>query len=162
MKTIICLYKKLFFLAWAFVVTTAHSQGDKSSSIKSMIETKRFVFKVQSVLPTSMPMRQLTGDDYYVHLFGDSLVSYLPYFGRSYTAPLPGAPGGYNFTSKDFEYTGKNKKKGGWDVVIKPKDVKDLREFNLTVSENGYASLRALSNNRQLITYNGYLAEARN
>lgn len=160
MKTLDSLYKRLLFLALAVGITCAYAQ-DKTSSIKSMIETKNFVFKAQSALPTSMSMRQLNGDNYDLRLFGDSLVSYLPYFGRSYTAPSPGSPGGYNFTSRKFDYTAKNKKKGGWDVVIKPKDVNDIREFNLTVSENGYATLRASSNNRQLITYNGTIVEAK-
>src|SRR5688572_2849335 len=97
------LYKKLLFLLIVFVVTTAHAQ-DKSSAIKSMLDNKRFVFKAQSASPTSMAVRQLTGDNYNLLISEDSLVSFLPYFGRAYTAPSPGANAGYNFTSKDFDY----------------------------------------------------------
>ena len=58
-----------------------------------------------------------------------------------------------------YGQTAKKRRKGGWDIVIKPNDVNDVREFSLMITENGYATLRALSNSRQSITYNGYLAE---
>jgi hypothetical protein len=157
MKTAINIFSKPFILlVFAFCFVTAEAQV-KSNDIKSMIETKQFVFKAQTVLPTSMSIRQLSGDNYDLKLFGDSLVSYLPYFGRAYTAPVPGSPGGYNFTSTKFDFTAKERKKGGWYIVIKPEDVTDFREFSLVVSESGSATLRALSNNRQMISYNGYI-----
>jgi hypothetical protein len=102
-------------------------------------------------------MRQ-TLNEYDLRIFGDSLISYLPYFGRAYTAPLPGERGGYNFTSSTFDYLIKDKRKGGWEITIKPKDVTDFREFFLVISENGYGTLRAMSNNRQPISYYGYIA----
>ena len=106
-----------------------------------------------------MAMRHVTGDNYSLRLSGDSLFSFLPYFGRAYSAPFPGTSGGYNFISTDFDYSAIQRKKGRWDILIRPKDVNDLREFFLTVSANGNASLKASSNNRQPITYNGYLVE---
>jgi hypothetical protein len=41
---------------------------------------------------------------------------------------------------------------------MKPSDVTDFREFLLTISENGYGTLRALTNNRQPISFNGYIS----
>ena len=156
MKTKSRFYKTLFFSVFLFTIFSVQAQ-EKGMNVKSVLEGKRFIFKAQSVSPTAMPMRQLTGDNYNLRVTGDTLVSYLPYFGRAFSAPSPGAPGGYSFTSTDFDYTAKARRKGGWDVVIKPKDVNDVREFSLNVSKSGYATLRALSNNRQLITYNGFL-----
>ena len=151
MKTKSRFYKTLFFSVFLFTIFSVQAQ-EKGMNVKSVLEGKHFIFKAQSVSPTAMPMRQLTGDNYNLRVTGDTLVSYLPYFGRAFSAPSPGAPGGYSFTSTDFTYTAKARRKGGWDVVIKPKDVNDVREFSLNVSESGYATLRALSNNRQLIT----------
>jgi hypothetical protein len=161
MKTTINIFlKPLIFLAFVFCFVTARAQ-EESNNIKSLIEAKQFVFKAQTALPASMSTRQLSGDNYDLKLFGDSLVSYLPYFGRAYTAPVPGSPGGYNFTSTKFEFTAKERKKGGWDIIIKPEDVTDFREFSLLVSKSGSATLRALSNNRQMISYNGYITEVK-
>ena len=153
------LLKNFIFIVFVFSVAPVHAQ-DKDTDIKSLVESKRFVFKAQSVSPPSAPLRQLTGDNYELRMLGDSLISYLPYFGRAYAAPSPGSSAGYNFTSTKFDYTAKARKKGGWDIVIKTKDVTDFREFDLTVSTNGTASLRALSNNRQLISYNGFITGA--
>ena len=44
-------------------------------------------------------------------------------------------------------------------IQISPKDTKDGVRMNLTDSDNGYATLNVSSNNKQSITYNGYLAE---
>ena len=159
MKTVINIfYKKVLFIVFAFSIGVVYAQ-DKNTDIKSLVESKRYVFKAQSVSPASMTFRQLNGDNYDLRILGDSLISYLPYFGRAYTAPPPGTNGGYNFTSTDFDYTAKNRRKGGWDITIKPKDVTDFREFALTISKNGTTTLRALSNNRQIISYNGFITE---
>ena len=157
MKTAINIFHKPFmFLVFAFCFITTQAQ-EKRNTIKSIIEAKEFVFKAQTALPASMATRQLSGDNYDLRLFGDSLVSYLPYFGRAYSAPPPGSTGGYNFTSTKFDFKIKERKKGGWDIIIKPGDVTDFREFSLVVSPDGNAILRALSNNRQMISYNGYI-----
>jgi hypothetical protein len=88
-------------------------------------------------------------------------VSYLPFFGRAYSLPYNSTDGGFNFTSTKFDYTSTPGKKGGWEIKIKPKDVQDFREFTLSISENGYGTLQALSNNRQTISFTGYVSPAK-
>lgn len=131
---------------------------DKEAIIKTMIDAHRYVFKAQSVHPNRGNMVQLNAE-YDLSVSKDTVRSYLPYFGRAYSAPLDGRSGGIDFLSKNFEYNQKSRKKGGWDIVIKPKDANDVRELLLTVFDNGYASLLVSSNNREPISFNGYLAE---
>jgi hypothetical protein len=101
--------------------------------------------------------RQLTSD-YDLKITKEEVVSYLPYFGRAYSS-TPGAPGGLEFTSKDFDYTIKeNKKDNGWDIMIKPKDTQQARELYLTAFKNGSANLQVSSNDKQNISFTGYLA----
>ena len=102
-------------------------------------------------------LKQLS-TDYDVKFFGDSIVAYLPYFGRAYSVPY-GGEGGINFTSTQFEYKAKPRKKGGWDISIKPKDTRDVRELNFTISETGSANLQVSSNNRQPISFQGHVVE---
>ena len=149
----------LFLLAAFFSVTIARAQDQKDSSFQQMIEAKSFIFKAQSALPLRGSTRQLTSE-YDLKLLGDSVVSYLPYFGRAYSAPMNPNEGGIQFTSTDFNYSVKKKKKG-WDVTILPKDTKDVRELFLSISTGGYASLRAISNNRDAISYNGIVEKVR-
>ena len=154
MKTVINLKKSLLLLL--LILSISLVQAQEKTSTSQLINNKNFVFKVQTILPPGGSARQTAGE-YDVRLLGDSLISYLPYFGRAYSAPLPGQSGGFNFTSTKFDYTAKQRKKGGWEISIQPKDVEDVREFFLTISEKGYGTLRVLSNNRQPISYNGYV-----
>jgi hypothetical protein len=50
------------------------------------------------------------------------------------------------------------RKKGGWEITITPKDGKDVRNCQLTVYESGNANLLVNSNNRQSINYSGEVA----
>lgn len=154
MKAAINSLKIVLLLILAFCINPVQGQS-KKTSIKTMIDSKHFIFKVQTIFPTGLISRQSTGE-YDLRLAEDSLISYLPYFGRAYSAPPPDDQG-YNFTSTEFQYSTKATKKGGWEILIRPNDIRDFREFSITISENGYGTLRALSNNRQPISYSGYI-----
>ena len=136
---------------------SSSSAQDKDADIKGLIDAKRYVFIAQSATPMGGRFVQLTSD-YDLKIRPDSVISYLPYYGRSYSAPLDPTQSGIQFTSTDFEYTQKARKKGGWDIVIKPKDVRDPRQLSLTVSEGGNATLQVVSNDRQAISFSGYIA----
>lgn len=163
MKTYQIFNKNSFLLLIAFITLhTSYAQSSanddqKKDVIQNLVQSKNYNFVAQSVLPMSGRSINLT-TVYNLKVSGDTLVSDLPYFGRAYVAPLNPAEGGIRFTSTDFNYTIKDRKKGGRDIMILPKDVKDVRQMFLTVFENGQASLRVNSNNRQSISYNGYIA----
>jgi hypothetical protein len=157
MENVNILFRKTLFLAFLIAASAsgAHAQ-DKESTIKNIIEARQFVFHAQTALPTSGASRQLTSD-YDLKVSKNSVISYLPFFGRAYSLPYGTTEGGFNFTSTKFDYAVKNRKKGGWEINIKPKDVADFREFLLTISESGYGTLQALTNNRQPISFTGYI-----
>ncbi|UKT63149.1 DUF4251 domain-containing protein [Pedobacter mucosus] len=104
----------------------------------------------------------LTGSQYDVRVTKDSVIAYLPYYGRSFSAPYPGSDGGIKFTSKDFTYTETKNKKGAYTIQINTKDVKtENYRLTINISTNGYASLMASSVNKQPINFNGYLSESK-
>lgn len=140
-----------------FSATMASAQKLDKASVQNAVNSKQFVFKAQTVLPMAGTSRFLT-TDYDVKVLGDSLVSYLPYFGRAYNVTY-GDRGGIDFTSTQFDYKVKPRKKGGWDVSIETNDVKDNQRLNFSISEDGYAYLQVISNNRQPISFNGYIVE---
>jgi hypothetical protein len=141
-------------------VLYAQKKNDlKKEAIEKMITAHNYVFKAQTVLPTgAVPNRQLTSD-YDLRVSPDTVVSYLPYFGRAYTAPMDPTKGGIQFTSTKFDYKETQRKKGGWDILIKPHDIQDATQLSLNISETGYASLQVISNNRQPISFSGYIVE---
>ena len=157
MKTINKLPGKIFLFAiFASLYASNLNAQEKESTIKDIVETRQFVFHAQTALPLSGASRQLTSE-YDLKVSKNSVVSYLPYFGRAYSLPYGSTNGGFNFTSTKFDYSSANRKNGGWQISIKPKDVADFREFSLTLSENGRGTLQALTNNRQPISFTGYI-----
>lgn len=140
----------LAFSCWA------GAQEKDPAKVKALVESKNFIFKADYVNPQSMRSRSLTTSDYDLTIRPGEVISYLPYFGRAYSAPINGE-GGIKFTSKDFEYKLVKEKKNSWDISIKPKDASDVQELYLTVFNNGTASLRVNSTNRQSISYRGYI-----
>jgi hypothetical protein len=94
-------------------------------------------------------------------LINDSINTYLPYFGRSYQSSYGSSNGGINFTSTKFEYKLKEKEKGGWELVIKPTDVKDITQLIYAISKNGYATLQVTSLNRQAISFYGIIEKVK-
>lgn len=156
MKPIYKLFTIVSFCLLGTVDFNGATAQNKGSSIKSSIETREFVFHAQTALPSSGSSRQLTSD-YDLKVLKNSVVSYLPFFGRAYSVPYGASDGGFNFTSTRFEYSVKSRKKGGWEITIKPKDVVNFREFLLTISDEGYGTLQALTENRQPISFMGYV-----
>ena len=139
-------------MGWA----QSQHKKDKKAEIKQIVEAQNYVFKAQTALPTAGTTRQLT-TDFNFRVSKDTIVSDLPYFGRAYTAPLNPSEGPLQFTSTNFQYTVNNNKKGGWNISIAPKDRTDPRELILTIFDNGSASMVVNSNNRQPISFNGYV-----
>ena len=140
-------------LAFSFM---AGAQEKDPAKVKAMVESKNFVFVADYVNPQSMRSRSLTTSDYDLTIKPGEVISYLPYFGRAYSAPIDGE-GGIKFTSKEFDYKLVKAKTHSWDISIKPKDARDIEEMYLTVFDNGTASLRVNSVNRQSISYRGYI-----
>lgn len=146
----------LFVLAVGFVGSgNVVAQESNSATLKTILSNKNFIFRAQSAWPLQGTVVQLTAG-YDMKVIQDSINTYLPYFGRAFSAGY-GGDGGINFTTRKFDYKVKEKQKGGWDVTIKPIDVRDIMELTYSVSSNGYATLQVISNNRQAISYYGVI-----
>lgn len=137
-------------------MSASQAQESNNQNFETIVTSKNYVFVAQSANPMGFRMRQLTSE-YDLRVLGDSIVSFLPYFGRAYSAPIDPTQGGLDFTSTDFEYEQAARKKGGWIITIKPKDVREVRQLTLTVTESGSASLQVIPTNRQQISFNGYV-----
>ncbi|MRG45113.1 DUF4251 domain-containing protein [Chitinophaga sp. SYP-B3965] len=161
-KTIPVLLLLLILGGGSFAQTSAKpKESEKAKKIKELISNRNYVFQAQTVFPMSGRTRQITGEGYDVTVSKDTVNSYLPYFGRAYSAPIDPSKSGLQFISKNFEYTEAPGKKGGWDITIKPKDIQDVQQLFLSVSTDGYASLQVTSTNRQAISFNGTIVEKR-
>ncbi len=141
--------------------TRAQKKQDKLNAVKKMVGNHSYVFLAQRANPLNWTTINLNYD-YNVTVSKDSVNSYLPYYGRAYVAPYNPtdlAETGIKFNSKNFDYKENPSKHSGWEVTILPHDVKETRSFILNISELGYANLSVISNNRQQISFDGYITE---
>lgn len=166
--------KTLLIAALAFSGLNTVAQTDKATTAK-IVEAKTYTFVARSVTPlniqdisavmSKMPgamaggVINLTETYYEVKVTPDSVVAFLPYYGRSFNAPINQNDGGVKFTSKKFEYKSTKGKKRGWDTLIETKDAKESYRLAFNISDNGYVTLSLNSNNKQSVTYQGYLKE---
>lgn len=135
---------------------TPDDKGKVAAQVKQAVEAKRFTIDVDRVIPSGMKSRNLT-PSYTFALKGDSAQSYLPYFGRAYSAPYGGGEGGVKFDTVTTNYKQEYDKKGNATIRFRVKTEEDSYEFFLTVYTNGSATINVSSVNKQAITYYGEL-----
>lgn len=134
-------------------------QDEKAEKLKQLIESRNFVFQATYMSPMGGGQIYLTSP-YDVTITRDSVTSFLPYFGVAYMSTgYSSSDNGIKFTSTKFDYQVQNLKKGGYRVIIKPKDVTNLTQMFLEAYPGGYASLSVISVNRQQISFQGNVKE---
>ncbi|MBV8252153.1 MAG: DUF4251 domain-containing protein [Chitinophaga sp.] len=138
--------------------TRAEKQAVRQAQVAGWVNSQQFVYVPQTAIPMGGRVVQLT-PDFSFEVTKDSIVSYLPYYGRAYTAPIDPTKNAMNFKTKDFTYEKTVRKKGGWDITIKPKDNSDINSINLSIGPEGYGSLQVTSYNTQPISFNGVIQE---
>ena len=153
--------KFIYLLVALIAVFNVNAQETKketdplaAETLKSLVESKNYVFEAYSALPLKGDIQKLI-DDFSLSVTPKNVISDLPYFGQVYQASLVTTDGGIKFTSYDFEYTVQDRKNGGWEVRIKAKDIKFAPQMLLTIMKTGSATLSVNSSDRQAISYNG-------
>jgi hypothetical protein len=152
----------LGFTAGVALAQTTVKQTDKEAKeaiLKEKLDSKHFTFIAQYAQPLGGSQKYLT-TEYDLRIRPDSVIAYLPYFGRVYMdAPIYPEEAGIMFTSTKFDYTITDRKKKGYLIVINIADNRRTSRFTFDVSEGGYTNLSVTSNNRDPINFTGYIAE---
>ncbi|KIC62426.1 DUF4251 domain-containing protein [Chryseobacterium taiwanense] len=166
----------LYMLGFLFIFQSCSSQtGMDTQTVTALVNSQDFSFHAERANPTnydvinvmnSMPnststrILNLTDGYYSIDIKGDKLESVLPYFGRVFNPSYGNnEKNSYRFTSKDFTVTKSQNKKGTWIVRIKPKDVSNVDEIVMEVYKNGKAFTSIKGNDRQPISYDGYISK---
>lgn len=171
MKKLIILSISLFvFLLFSSCSSSANSQLPRNE-VSSLVNSQNFTFLAQRAIPTNLDvvriMNSLPGAGgtrmmdldygYTIKLTDDELKVELPYYGRVFIADPDTANNSYRFTSKDFHIAKEEGKKGKTLFRITPKDVRYVRSVFLEVFPGGKAYVSIDSNDRQPISYHGYI-----
>lgn len=169
MKTL--LSSMVFSLMLLGIMSCSSQNYLTTSETENLLQGKEFTFMAKKAIPTSNDvvnvlsgMRGNTATrildldyGYTVVITKDKLESTLPYFGRTYTPSMDPDKQSYRFTSKDFTISQSNGKKNVQIITIQPRDVSHIRRMSMEVFPNGKAYLTIDANDRQLISYDGYL-----
>lgn len=94
---------------------------------------------------------------YSLEIHGDSILSYLPYFGRAYSAPYGGGEG-LTFKEVAAEKEQTSEKKGSSEIKFRVKTKEDVYMFRVEVYPNGSVTINVTPVNKQAITFYGDVA----
>ena len=94
---------------------------------------------------------------YSLEIHGDSILSYLPYFGRAYSAPYGGGEG-LTFKEVATEKEQTSEKKGSSEIKFRVKTKEDVYMFRVEVYPNGSVTINVTPVNKQAITFYGDVA----
>ena len=144
--------KKVIFILILLIVSQL-GFAQKTEEIKDLLESKTYVFKAINVNPMNGSSISLDGS-FSVKIDNDTIVSYLPFYGRAYSIAYGSRVSGMDFTQPIENYTFEKSKKG-YLIKVKIKNGSDSLDYTFHISENGTSTLNVNSINRQSISYYG-------
>jgi len=170
MKKVLRLTTAVIGLLFLQSCGTTQSYLDKTT-LTQVIEQNEFTFMAQRAnpldtsantimnsIPGGFANRVMNLDYGYTIVFKKDEVSVnLPYFGRAYTAPIDPRKTGFDFDSKDFNIKKSQGKKGSTVLNISFNDQNTVRKMIMEVFQNGKAYVSVESNDKQPISYDGYI-----
>ena len=111
----------------------------KKEAVKELIVSENYKIDVNTAMPMrgrSIPLTSL----YSLEIRNDSVISYLPYYGRAYSIPYGGG-NGLNFKAPLKEYNMKLDKKGNSVITFTARNPEDKFDFRVKVYSNGSTSI---------------------
>lgn len=131
----------------------AEKQEKRMEEVKNLLKSKEFKFNATHALPMGGGSIYLNYS-YDVEVKGDTVSSYLPFYGVAYRLDYGGRNAAFNFTEPAEEYTFE-KEDNGYMVEFEIDKGMDNLSYSFHISELGYATLNVISTNRQAISYYG-------
>lgn len=154
--------KILFILIFFIPLTGAYAQKSeqkaeaeklKTELIEQMLETRRFVFNVETMYPRGGGSLTL-GYDFDVQVKGNKITTYLPFVGTAHHVKFGPHNTAFNFTQPINNYELKEKRKG-YRVKLDTYNDSDHIVFRFHIKTSGFATLTVASSERQSISYSG-------
>lgn len=144
------------FIHWGCSSTkpAADTAVASNGQIAEAIHSDNWVFTAIQAMPMRGRSQNLT-TIYEVKCGKDTVISYLPYVGRAYTAQIGESKGPLDFQSTDFSIDKSQDNKGRWIVNVKPNDYREVQSLNFTFFDNGSAQLSVQFTGRDPISFSG-------
>ena len=142
--------------ALAGCATTAERmerEARTAAQVSEALASRHYTINVLMMYPQRGRAVNLT-TNYSVEVKGDSLISYLPYFGRAYNVPYGGGKG-LNFIAPITGYQTETDRKGITRVVLTTENEEDHYRYILEVSSSGDSYIQVQSRQRDFNRYSG-------
>lgn len=156
--------KNLRFIALLILLSgavglSAQSKKEKKEQMKLVVKELLASEKYKIHANTAFPMRGRSiplSSPYALEVRNDSVISYLPYYGRAYSIPYGGGEG-LVFKAPLKDYKTEKDKKGNTRIQFSARTLEDKYDFSVSVFDNGAASIDVMMQNRQSISFSGEL-----
>lgn len=159
------------FAVMAFQSCASQTYMDKTT-IQQVVDNEQFTFMAERANPTNYDVINIANSipnygsgrmfnldyGYTLVLKNKELIATLPYFGRSFSGNrFDNDKQSLRFTSKDYTIEKSISKKGNQNLKIKPNDVNHINTIYIEIYKNGRAIISIDANDRQPISFDGYL-----
>ena len=124
-----------------------------SANVTNALDNRDYKIAIDRMYPMRGSSRQVSYG-YSVEVRNDTLISYLPYFGRAYNVPYGGGKG-LNFTAPIGSYQEFMKRNGQRHIEIGVTNEEDTYFYTIEVFDNGNSSVEVRARQRERISYSG-------
>lgn len=128
-------------------------KSEKTQRIKESVESGTYSVDIDRAFPMGGRSVNLTSP-YSIDIKGDSVYSYLPYYGRAYSAPYGGG-NGMRFEKPVTNYKVAFDKDDKATIEFATRSDDDRYEFRIQIYSNGTTTVFVQPTNKQSITYHG-------
>lgn len=142
-----------------FAQSKSERAAKEKQAVSEILKSQQYTIEVDRVIPLSGRSRHLT-TDYSLEIKGDSVISYLPYFGQAYSVPYGGGKG-LIFEAPLTDYKLSFNRKDKAHIRFKSRTDEDTFTFSIEIFPNGSATINVTPVNRQSISYYGELVHER-
>lgn len=156
--------RKLFIALIVLLITacsTSHLTSEQKAerkqqvaqTIRQSIDNRDFAVSIKLMIPGRGPSIHVD-PGYMLRVKGDSVFSYLPYFGRAYSVPYGGGSS-LDFQTTLMGYNRERVKDKYTRVYLAARNENDIYQYTLEVFDNGHCVINVTSHNRESIGFDG-------
>ena len=129
--------------------------AEQAKAVKAALQERNYQIAVNRMYP-SRGASKIVSSGYSVEVRNDSLISYLPYFGRAYDVPYGGG-NGLNFSAPIRNYKESQTKSDLRHIEIDVKNDEDTYLYTLDIFDNGSTDINVRSRQREPISFSGQM-----
>ena len=152
-STVMALTALVMIVGCATAEERAARAAEQAKAVKAALQERNYQIAVNRMYPSRGASKSLSYG-YSVEVRNDSLISYLPYFGRAYDVPYGGG-NGLNFSAPIRNYQESQPKSNLRHSEIDVKNDEDIYLYTLDIFDNGSTDINLRSRQRDPISFSG-------